>query len=573
MKIMAEKTELVDILMQQGILTKDQVSQVKVEQINTGQDPEKIIMDRSWANEKQIIQARAQLLRIPFIDVTTLTVDPDILVQIPESVARHYILIPTGETEGKLQVAMRDPLDLQVIEFLEAKTAKRIQPAMGVSEDILTAINQFYSAGIESEVKEALKETEKEVETVEKELENLDKAQDLVMSAPVARIVSTILEYAVKAKASDVHIEPMADRTRVRFRIDGVLRERLSLPKRVHDSVISRIKILCDMKIDEKRIPQDGRFSFKSKKEEIDLRVSTLPTTGGEKIVMRLLRKSDRVLTLDELGLNGNARKQFDNAIHKSNGIILITGPTGSGKTTTLRTALTMINSVDVNISTLEDPVEYTIPGINQSQINPKAGLTFANGLRALLRQDPNIIMVGEIRDQETMELAIQAALTGHLVFSTIHTNSAAGALPRMLDMGAEPFLLASTIQLVVAQRLVRIINPEAKEEYQAAPEIEEMIRKTLGPLFPKNIEQGQLKLFRAKEDLKDVSPYIGRMGIFEVLEMNDKIARLVLEHETSERIEQQSISEGMIKIEQDGFLKSIQGITALEEVLRVAQE
>lgn len=419
----------------------------------------------------------------------------------------------------------------------------------------------------------ALSETEDELQKAEDALESIEKAQDIVMSAPVARIVQTVLAYAVKAKASDIHIEPLEDRSRVRFRIDGVLRERLSLPRRVHDAVISRIKILSDLKIDEKRVPQDGRFTYKDQKEEIDLRISTLPTSTGEKVVMRLLRKSAGVLSLDELGMVGMARKNFNDAIHKSHGIILITGPTGSGKTTTLRTALTMINNVDVNISTLEDPVEYVIPGVNQTQINVQAGLTFANGLRSLLRQDPNIIMVGEIRDKETMELAIQASLTGHLVFSTIHTNSAPGALPRMLDMGAEPFLLASTIQLIVAQRLVRIINPDTAEEYTPDIEVERMIRQSLGSLFPKEIGEGELKLVRPRADSDPTEHYIGRFGIYEVLTMNEKIARLVIEHETSEAIERQSIEDGMIKMIQDGYLKAIQHKTTLEEVLRVAAE
>ncbi len=570
---MTGKRNVVDILLQKKILTSDQASQVKVEQINTGQNVEKIILDKGWATEKQLVEARAEMLQLPYVDLSGLAIPTDILAKIPESVARHYTLIPIRLEDEELQVAMKDPLDLQVVEFLEAKTGNKIRPVLAVPEDILRAINQNYNVGIEKEVKAALQETEEEVADVEKELASLKDTQDLVQSAPVARIVSMILEYAVKSKASDVHIEPLEDRTRVRFRIDGILRERLSLPKRVHDAVVSRIKILSDLKIDERRIPQDGRFSYTNKKDAVDLRVSTLPTAHGEKVVMRLLRKSTKVLTLDELGLVGLARKQFKEAIHKSNGIILITGPTGSGKTTTLRTALTMINTVDINISTLEDPVEYSIPGVNQSQINPKAGFTFANGLRALLRQDPDVIMVGEIRDEETMTLAIQAALTGHLVFSTIHTNSAAGALPRLLDMGAEPFLLASTIQLVVAQRLVRVLNPDCVETYRADAKVEESIRQTLGPLFPKDIKEGQLELARASADCEAGTEFEGRLGIFEVLPMTEKIARLVLEHETADAIENEAIANGMVKMQQDGFLKAIQHKTTLEEVLRVASE
>ena len=571
---MSQKIDIVDILIENHAITDDQGSQIRVEQINTGRDLESVIVDKGWASEKQIIQARAELIKIPYVDLKEIAISTDVVAKIPESVARHYTLTPIRISDNKLQVAMKDPLDLQVIEFLETKTGFKIEPQLAVPDEILMSINQSYNAGIEKEVKAALSETEDEVVKAEKEIASINQAQDIVMSAPVARIVSTILNYAVTAKASDVHIEPLEDRTRVRFRIDGVLRERLSLPKSVHEAVISRIKILTQsMKIDEKRIPQDGRFSYKTDKEEIDLRISTLPTSSGEKVVMRLLKKSEGVLTLDQLGMIGSARKNFNEAIHKSHGIILITGPTGSGKTTTLRTALTMINSVEVNISTLEDPVEYVIPGINQSQINAQAGLTFANGLRALLRQDPNIIMVGEIRDKETMELAIQAALTGHLVFSTIHTNSAAGALPRMLDMGAEPFLLASTIQLIVAQRLVRVVNPEFSEEYTPPIETERLIRSTLGKLFPPDIKEGDLKLINVKNNTEKGQQYLGRIGIYEVLTMNEKIARLVIEHETAEAIERQAIDDGMIKMIQDGFIKVVQNQTTIEEVLRVASE
>ncbi|PIZ44343.1 type II secretion system protein GspE [candidate division WWE3 bacterium CG_4_10_14_0_2_um_filter_41_14] len=570
---MAQKTDLVTVLTDEGVLTEEKASQVRVEQITSGHSIEQIIVDKGWATELQIVKARAQMLSMPFVDVANISISADVVAKIPESVARHYTLIPVSVEGDALQVAMKDPLDLQVIEFLETKTSLNIKPVIAVPDDILRSINQNYNVGIEKEVTAALRETESEVDKVEKELKNLDEAQDVINSAPVARIVSTTLEYAMKSKASDVHIEPLEDRTRVRFRIDGVLRERLSLPPRVHNSVISRIKILSHLKIDEKRIPQDGRFSFASGKEEVDLRVSTLPTNHGEKVVMRLLRKSAKVLTLDELGMLGSARKNFKDTIHKSNGIILVTGPTGSGKTTTLRTALTIINSVETNISTLEDPVEYSIPGINQSQINPQAGFTFATGLRSLLRQDPDVIMVGEVRDKETMELAVQAALTGHLVFSTLHTSSAAGALPRLLDMGAEPFLLASTIQMIIAQRLVRTVNMEFMETYTPDEKVEAMIRESLGALFPKDVAPGKLEFVRIKADADPNVAYSGRVGIYEVLTMNEKISRLVLEHETADAVERQAIADGMVRMIQDGYLKAINKTTTLEEVLRVIQD
>ena len=399
---------------------------------------------------------------------------------------------------------------------------------------------------------------------------------DTIREAPIAKIVETVLGYAVKSRASDVHIEPQEDKTRVRYRIDGVLHEKLVLPKSVQDAVVSRIKVLSDMKIDEKRIPQDGRFNFKVDKEEVDLRVSSLPTVHGEKIVMRLLKKSGGVPTLQELGIRGTALKNLEAASIVPHGIVLVTGPTGSGKTTTLYSLLTKINSPKVNIVTLEDPVEYQMAGINQVQINPQAGLTFASGLRAFLRQDPNIIMVGEIRDQETAELAIQAALTGHVVFSTLHTNSAAGALPRLLDMKAEPFLLVSSMTLVMAQRVVRKICLDCKEEYDPEEVVLEDIKKVLGGLFDGWAKQNpteKIKLHRGKGcDECGGTGYKGRIGVYEVLVMNEKIGRLILERRPAEDIEKQSTEDGMVLMKQDGYLKVLEGITTIEEVLRVAQ-
>lgn len=566
---MPEKTELVDILKTRGALTPDQVSQIKLEQLNSGRAQADIIAERGWVPPAEVTAARAELIKVPFVDISTYAPSPEVLAKVPESVARHYTLIPVKEEGGQLQVAMEDPLDLQLIEFLEAKTGARIEPMLAVPEDITTAIEAAYATGIEKEVKAVLKETEKDVEKVEAQLKSLSEAQEVIQSAPVARIVSTILEYAVKARASDVHIEPEEGRTRVRFRIDGVLHERLSLPSSVHEAVVSRIKILSSLKIDEKRIPQDGRFMFEVGEQAVDLRVSTLPTSHGEKVVMRLLRKEQKVLSLEELGLRGRALKNFTEAIKKTHGIILITGPTGSGKTTTLRTVLSMKNSPEINIVTLEDPVEYEVGGVNQSQVNVQAGLTFASGLRSILRQDPDVIMVGEIRDEETMTLAVQAALTGHLVFSTLHTNSAAGALPRLLDMGAEPFLLSSTIEMVIAQRLVRRLNAECAEEYEPTEEVMQMLSNTLGPLLAKDLKS--LRLLRPKKDCEEA--FSGRVGIYEVLPLSERIARMITERKTADEIEHQAIKEGMVKMVQDGFLKAIEGQTTVEEVLRVAQE
>ncbi|MCA9390134.1 type II/IV secretion system protein [candidate division WWE3 bacterium] len=572
---MAERTDLVDILVKNNVINDDQASQIRLDHINTGKELKSIIMERGLAGPKQIVQAEAEILNVEFIDLGVKAISPEILSKIPESVARHYTLIPVGyDGEGKLQVAMKDPLDLQLVEFLETKTGDNIHPMMAEEKSIKDSIAEMYSVGIEKEVRAALKETEKDVKQAEQEIETVDDLRKAVESAPVARIVSTIFEYAIKVKASDVHIEPGEDHTRIRYRIDGILRERLALPRRVHDSVVSRIKILSNLKIDERRVPQDGRTMYEMGDQQVDLRISTLPTTHGEKVVARLLRKTKNVPTLEELGIKGLALKQFKEVIHKPNGIILVTGPTGSGKTTTLRTALSMINTTDINICTLEDPVEYEIAGINQVQTNPQAGLTFASGLRSFLRQDPDVIMVGEIRDSETMELAIQASLTGHLVFSTIHTNSAAGTLPRLLDMGAEPFLLASTMELVLAQRLVRTLCDKCKQPHETAPDETEKVREMLGPLADQYVKSDKITIYKQQgcSECNDTG-YVGRMGIYEVLVVTEKVGRLILERETADTIEAEAINNGMLKMLQDGMIKVVEGVTTLEEILRVARE
>ncbi len=497
-------------------------------------------------------------------------ISPEILTYIPEPVARKYKLIPfdLDKKTDKLKIAMSEPHDLPLIEFLEQKSGKSIIPYLAKLSEITDKIEEVYSAGLSVEVTEVLKDTnEAAIKVVE-----AGKLGEIIKEAPIAKIVSTILEYAVKSRASDVHIEPQETRTRVRYRIDGILHEKLALPKSVNEAVISRIKILSDMKIDEKRIPQDGRFNYKIGNEEVDLRVSTLPTVHGEKVVMRLLKKTGGIPSLTELGFRGISLRNLENAITRPHGIILVTGPTGSGKTTTLYSMLTKLNTEKVNIVTLEDPVEYEIVGLSQVQINPQAGLTFASGLRSFLRQDPNIILVGEIRDGETMNLAVQAALTGHLVFSTLHTNNAATAIPRLLDLGAEPFLIVSVLNAIQAQRITRKICTSCKEQYTSPPEIASDIKKVLGKLYP--ADKGEVILYRGRGCKEcNNTGYLGRIGIFEVIIISTSIAKLVLERGTAEDIENQAVAEGMITMKQDGYLKVIEGITTMEEVLRVAQE
>lgn len=560
-----------DILASLGVLTADQVSQVKLAQINTGRQIKDILLEKGWATEKDILGAQARILDIPVIDLKDRPIGSEVLSKIPEAVAQHYVLIPFELKDNTLNVAMADPLDLQVIEFLETKSGCRVKPYVAPVDEIQASIEANYSQSIDKDVRAALKEAQTETTKIEESIKDIDKVGEAIRDAPVARIVSTMLEFAAKSRASDVHIEPGEENTRVRYRIDGVLQERLVLPNKVHDSVISRIKILSNMKIDEKRIPQDGRFQIQVGDQQIDLRVSTLPTSKGEKVVMRLLRKENKVPTFAELGIRANALKVFETALEKTAGIILVTGPTGSGKTTTLRTSLTKLNSVKVNISTLEDPVEYEVPGVNQVQINPAAGLTFASGLRSFLRQDPNIIMVGEIRDGETAELAIQASLTGHLVLSTLHTNSAAGSLPRLLDMGAEPFLIASSVNVVMAQRLVRQLCQKCKKAVPAEEHAEKQMRDELGNLWPKELSTAQITIYESQgcQACGNLG-YTGRMGIYEVLEVSEKIGRLILERESADKIEAEAVNSGMIKMKQDGFLKVLEGLTTFEEVLRV---
>ncbi len=566
-----------DILADRLLITPDQLSAIKFEHVNTGKSSELILLERKYVSPKELARARSELLAVPFVELGERYIPAQILDLIPETVARKYNLIPFHEEKGVLQVAMADPLDLQVIEFLEKRAGLTVLPFLAEENDIRAAIDEQYSKSLGTEVSAALKEAGVATTKIEENIKDLEKAEETIRDAPVARIVSTLLEYAVKARASDVHIEPLGDKTRIRYRIDGILQERLTLPKKVHNSVVSRIKILSDMKIDERRLPQDGRFKIAVGSSEVDLRVSTLPTVFGEKVVIRLLKEEGKVLTLQDLGLRGTALKRLEESLLKPNGVIFVTGPTGSGKTVTLASCLSRVSSVRVNIVTLEDPVEIQISGTSQVQINPQAGLTFASGLRSILRQDPDIIMVGEVRDRETAELTVQAALTGHLVLSTLHTNSAAGALPRLLDMGIEAFLLISSINTVLAQRLVRRVCTKCLEKTEAPKELLGEFKKILGPLFDqkmKTLSEEKLMLSHGKGcDQCDRLGYAGRTGIFEVFSMSERIAKLILEHRSADEISQAAIEEGMVTLMQDGYLKVIEGITTLEEVLRVARD
>lgn len=560
--------QILPILVQKEILSQQIADEIKINSQNTGLPIEEILLKKNLLTENDLFMAKAQALHVPFILLAGLGVSPDVLMFIPEVVARKYKVFPfeVDVKTGKLKVAMVDPLDLPVIEFLEQKSGKSVEAYLGKQDEIAEKIDTEYSAGLAADVTAVLKDTDAAVRTVDS-----STIGKIIKEAPIAKIVSTILEYAVRSRASDIHIEPHELRTRVRYRIDGILHEKLALPKKVHEAVISRIKILSDMKIDERRIPQDGRFNFKLGSEEVDLRVSTLPTVHGEKVVMRLLKKTGGIPDLPDLGFRGPSLKSIESAITRPHGIILVTGPTGSGKTTTLYSLLQRLNTTKVNISTLEDPVEYEIAGLNQVQVNPTAGLTFASGLRSFLRQDPNIILVGEIRDSETTSLAIQAALTGHLVFSTLHTNNASTAFPRLLDLGAEPFLIVSVLNAVEAQRITRRICAVCKESYTPSPEMKADIKNVLGNLLH---DDKEIILYKGKGCKEcNNTGYLGRIGIYEAIVISPAIGKMILEHVTAEAIEKQAVSEGMITMKQDGYLKVLDGITSIEEVLRVAQE
>jgi type IV pilus assembly protein PilB len=571
---------LVDLLVSQGHLTPDQANQLSLEHIQTGKNSDALLEEKKFVSEEALTKAKAEFYNIPYVNLSEIGISPEALTQLAEGVARRYSILPfaLNKQERTLSVAMKDPLDLGAIDFAEQKSGYRIVPHYVMPSELDRTLAERYAQSLSTEVTEALKDTTQVVESKAKAQDLSLLAGDVVRQAPISKIVETILAFAVQARASDIHIEPQLNRTRVRYRIDGILTEKLILPKSVQDAVVSRVKILSDLKIDEKRIPQDGRFNFANAGEEVDLRVSTLPTIHGEKIVMRLLKKDASVPTMPELGLRDLALRNLQDAIKIPHGIILVTGPTGSGKTTTLYSVLHQINTPKVNIVTLEDPVEYQMAGINQVQINPQAGLTFASGLRSFLRQDPNIIMVGEIRDTETVELAIQASLTGHLVFSTLHTSSAAGAVPRLLDMGAERFLLASTLTLTMAQRIVRQINPDYKEEYTPDEAVIENIKTVLGARFEtwcqqNNKDPKNIKLFRSKEDRPQTEPeYKGRIGIYEVMPISETLSKMIFDRASASDLEKQALTEGMLLMKQDGYLKALEGITTIEEVLRVAQ-
>lgn len=553
-----------------------------------------LLLESKLIKEEELSKMRAYILGIPYVDLGKSPIDPEILQIIPEPIAKKHQIIAFEKVGGELRVAMLHPDDLQTIDFIRKTTGLKIIPCITSKESLEAAIKQ-YEKSLKAEFGDIIDIESKELEgvtgAVKKGEEEGKKDKNLAEVAedlPVVRVVDTLLKHAILQSASDIHIEPDEKEVRVRYRIDGILHEAMTLPKQVLPGIVARIKVLSNLKLDEHRLPQDGRFKIEKEGYKISFRVSILPIFDGEKIVMRLLDESSKGLTLEMMGLQPRPLEIIQREIHKPNGMILVTGPTGSGKTTTLYTVLDILNIPEVNISTAEDPVEYRMSGVNQTQIKPKIGLTFAATLRSLLRQDPDIIMVGEIRDEETMEIALHAAMTGHLVLSTLHTNSSAATLPRLLDMGAEPFLVASTVNVIVAQRLVRKLCADCKEEYK-------LTQKELTTLkdnydmddileFLKSVDElkgkvndsdkwTDIKFYKNKGCERCGDGYKGRMGIFEVLEMNESIRKLVSEAASTEVIEKQAKENGMATMIEDGFLKMLQGLTSLEEIMRVTKE
>ncbi len=575
-----------DVLYEKKLITSDQLSAIKFENVNTGKSIESLIKERGYVNGENFAEAFGEVYKIPYTTLVPGQLEPKLLDIIPLEIARKYKVVPISSDEKKLDLAMVDPLDLQTIDFIERKTGLKVIPHIVTEKTIDKVLEEQKGKELGEEITAAMEEISQTTLKIEESHGELTDAT--IRDAPIARIVGMILETAVKSGASDIHIEPGEESCRLRYRVDGILAEKRTLPKEMTESVVARIKILAGMKIDEKRIPQDGRFKVQVGKIETDLRVSTLPTIYGEKVVIRLLREQGAVFTYKDLGMRGLTLKRLEEMVLKPNGMILVTGPTSSGKTVTLASTLDRLNTARVNIVTVEDPVEIRVPGVNQVQINVQAGLTFANGLRSFLRQDPNIIMVGEIRDDETAELAVHAALTGHLVLSTLHTNSASGALPRLMDMGVEDFFLVSTVIGILAQRLVRKVCKYCVQEYEPPKEIADEIAAVLQELskntvlMTKDPENAKLVktllaknkpvLFRGKGCPKCTAGYTGRVGIFELLQMSEKIGEAVLAKSPATKIEQIAKQEGMITLMQDGYLRALEGSTTLEEVMRVTK-
>lgn len=573
---MLSNQQLKKILEKSDIIPVKEFDKFLKEAEKSGEPLENYLIEKKITTANSLYEAAAGYFKTPFINLKDQSARKDILLSIPEPIASTHKVIAFDADDKEIKIAALNPEDIEIFEFINKKTGLKPVIYLTTPENFNEAIKQYHKS-LKAEFKDFADENADSGD------ENLKK---LAENLPIVRIVDTLLEYAIFEGASDIHIEPEEKDVIARYRIDGILRTVMTLPKNVQAGIIARIKILSNLKIDEHRLPQDGRFKISAKEHKVSFRVSIIPTFDGEKVVMRLLPEKAQVLTLEQLGLQQSAFESIKKNISKPHGMILVTGPTGSGKTTTLYTIMNILNTPEVNIVTIEDPIEYRMPRINQSQVNPKIGYTFANGLRAFLRQDPNIIMVGEIRDQETAEIAIHAAMTGHLVLSTLHTNDAITALPRLADMGVPSFLVASTTNIIIAQRLVRKICPNCIQSYKLDKrtldelkqqiDIEKIMRMLETKKIISSAKQGiESLLFYRGKGCKQCSSmgYKGRIGIYEVLEITKEMAELILKKATQAELQKQADKQNMLSIIEDGFIKAKNGITTIEEIMRVTKE
>ncbi len=577
-------------LIENKLISKDTMAKLKAKAKAEKTPLMQLLVTEGGVSNEELTKLVARITNVPYVNLGKARVDADILALLPQETAETYMAVPLGEMEHRLVVAMLDADNVQAIDFLANKIGRPLKVYAASEEGIKKVLRQYGSKLDQSVANELQRDSDAESEAIPEIINarTQSEMESVVQDSPITKVLTAILEYAANNRASDIHIEPLQKEIRIRARIDGVLREIMRLPKSTEAPLVSRVKILASLKIDEHRVPQDGQFSVSISKRDIDLRIAISPVVWGEQVIIRVLDKTGTSLKLEDMGYVGRSLHTIRQSLGHSNGMILTSGPTGSGKSTSMYALIQEIKNDKVNIVTLEDPVEYKIEGVNQIQVNNEVGLTFASGLRSILRQDPNIIMVGEIRDKETANLAVQAALTGHLVFSTLHTNSAAGILPRLLDMGIEPFLIASTVRTVIGQRLVRRINSD-KISYKAGLSEQTAIRNELDPILTADPEQTKklavelgykslplrhqsaYTLFKGKDSDEAPDGYRGRMGLFEAFNVNEVIQELIIKRATSTAIQRAAQAQGMVTMRQDGYLKALAGYTTLDEVNRVA--
>lgn len=579
------QTRLSRLLYEEGLVSREVVDQALSESGKNNESLIAYLLEHNIVDNEILVHAISHVSGIPYVNLTSATINQDILEIIPIDIAERNMAVPIAEVQNRLAMAMLDATNVQAVDYLSSLIQKPLKVFMASQESIRHVLDQYKT---DLSTVDAMAERAESIQEEERDMKR--SVQTIVQDSPISKALSTILEYAVRAKASDVHIEPLEKSLKIRCRIDGVLREVMNLPKSIEPALVSRIKILSNLKIDEHRIPQDGQFAVNVANKEVDLRIAISPVVWGEQVVIRLLDKTGNSFDLEQMGYAGRALRAIRKGILSPNGMVLTSGPTGSGKSTSLYALIKEIKDDSVNIITLEDPVEYKMDGVNQIQVNADVGLTFATGLRSILRLDPDIVMVGEIRDGETANLAVQAALTGHLVFSTLHTNSAAGILPRLIDMGIEPFLIASTVNTIIGQRLIRRVSPK-RNVYQSTPLETESIMETVGHLLPKTKEevasvsadlgykdlplagQKSYTLVKGRDTPQTPGGYLGRAGIYEVMDVSDAVQQLIIKRATASEVQKVAVAEGMVTMRQDGYLKALNGLTTIEEVNRVAAD